>query len=212
MAHLGAGKGALVTGGGGGIGQAAAKTSPLSGRRFSSWTSPKKPPELLPRRSGNRDLDYFAAHVRAPDWPLARGNRIRVVGAQSQLEAWSARDLQSIANIATPAVPEFLKEQTVPTCTHLDTIVEVTPSDDGCHDCLLTGGRWVHLRVCQACGHVGCCDSSPNRHATAHASVADHPVVRSFEPGEDWFFCYPDSLLFELGGAAPAPSHSVGRR
>lgn len=100
----------------------------------------------------------------------------------------------------------------MPTCTHLDTIVDVTPSDDGCHDCLKTGGQWVHLRVCQACGHVGCCDSSPNRHATAHSSATTHPVVRSFEPAEDWFFCYPDNLLFELRGAAPAPSHSVGRQ
>ena len=98
------------------------------------------------------------------------------------------------------------------TCTHLDTIVDVVPSDDGCHDCLQTGESWVHLRVCQACGHVGCCDSSPNRHATAHARDVPHPIVRSFEPSEDWFYCYPDDLLFELRGAPAAPSHSVGRQ
>ncbi len=95
------------------------------------------------------------------------------------------------------------------TCSHLDTIdVDVTPSADGCEDCLAIGGRWVHLRTCQVCGHVGCCDSSPNRHATAHHHATEHPVVRSFEPGESWFFCYPDDLTFELDGAAPAPSHS----
>ena len=93
-------------------------------------------------------------------------------------------------------------------CTHLDTIRDVAPSDDGCHECLQTGDRWVHLRLCQACGHVGCCDSSPNRHATAHHRATAHPLVRSFEPGEDWFYCYPDDRLFLLPEAGPAPSHS----
>jgi len=93
------------------------------------------------------------------------------------------------------------------TCTHLDTINDVTPSDEGCHECLLAGGRWVHLRMCEECGHVGCCDSSPNRHATAHHHATTHPIVRSFEPGEDWFYCYPDDLAFEIDGVGPAPSH-----
>ncbi|GAB7192110.1 hypothetical protein NUM3379_28190 [Kineococcus sp. NUM-3379] len=70
-----------------------------------------------------------------------------------------------------------------------------------------TGGRWVHLRMCATCGHVGCCDSSPNRHATGHAGGSGHPVVRSFEPGEDWFWCYPDRFAFELPGVPSAPSH-----
>ena len=94
------------------------------------------------------------------------------------------------------------------TCTHLDTLHDVAPSDDGCHECLAAGGRWVHLRMCQECGHVGCCDSSPHRHATAHNRGTGHPIIRSFEPGEDWFFCYPDDLSFEIDGAAPSPSHS----
>jgi hypothetical protein len=94
----------------------------------------------------------------------------------------------------------------VPTCSHLDTIADVVPSDDGCHDCLAIGARWVHLRVCQQCGHVGCCDSSPNRHATAHNHATGHPIIRSFEPGEDWFWCYPDDLFFELD-VPPGPSH-----
>ncbi len=93
-------------------------------------------------------------------------------------------------------------------CSHLGTIHDVTPSDDGCHECLQTGSWWVHLRTCQECGHVGCCDQSPNRHATAHSRSTEHPVIRSFEPGEDWFFCYPDDLFFELADAPPAPSHS----
>jgi uncharacterized UBP type Zn finger protein len=92
-------------------------------------------------------------------------------------------------------------------CAHIETIAEVAPSDDGCHECLRTGSVWVHLRVCQECGHVGCCDSSPNRHATKHYLADHHPIVRSFEPGEDWFWCYPDELLFELEGFPPGPSH-----
>ena len=81
------------------------------------------------------------------------------------------------------------------TCSHLDTLADVEPSDDGCHDCLLIGGRWVHLRMCQQCGHVGCCDNSPNRHATAHYHETAHPLIRSFEPDEEWFWCYADARL-----------------
>lgn len=93
-------------------------------------------------------------------------------------------------------------------CTHLDRIHDVTPSSWGCEDCLAQGRQdWVHLRVCQECGHVGCCDNSPGRHATAHFHVAGHPVIRSYEPGEDWYWCYLDQLVFELQGAPPAPSH-----
>src|SRR6266511_6405828 len=71
------------------------------------------------------------------------------------------------------------------TCTHLDTVVEVTPSTtQGCEDCLREGTRWVHLRECLACGHVGCCDNSPRRHATAHWNAVSHPIIRSVEPDE----------------------------
>ena len=87
-----------------------------------------------------------------------------------------------------------------PTCAHLDTIDDdVAPSGDGCQECLETGDRWVHLRRCTACGHIGCCDSSKNKHATAHFRGTSHPVVQSFERGEDWFWCYEDQLMFELG-------------
>lgn len=93
-------------------------------------------------------------------------------------------------------------------CAHLDSVpLEVTPSSTGCEDCLRTGDRWVHLRTCMSCGHVGCCDSSPNRHASAHFAAEHHPVVRSYEPGEDWWWCYEDALGFEVPGAPPAPSH-----
>ena len=94
------------------------------------------------------------------------------------------------------------------TCTHLESVkLDVTPSAEGCEDCLRAGGHWVHLRVCQQCGHVGCCDSSPAKHATAHFRGTEHPIVRSFEPGEEWFWCYADEVGFELADAPPAPSH-----
>jgi uncharacterized UBP type Zn finger protein len=92
-------------------------------------------------------------------------------------------------------------------CTHLDQVRDVIPSADGCEDCLRTGDRWVHLRICVTCGHVGCCDSSPNKHATAHWHEVGHPVVRSFEPGEDWWWCYAEQLGFQVPDAPPAPSH-----
>jgi len=93
-------------------------------------------------------------------------------------------------------------------CNHLDQILDVTPSSTGCEDCLRLGRHdWLHLRVCQECGHVGCCDQSPGRHATGHFRTVSHPIIRSFEPGEDWYWCYVDDLAFELEGAPPAPSH-----
>jgi uncharacterized UBP type Zn finger protein len=82
-------------------------------------------------------------------------------------------------------------------CTHINQIGEVTPSAEGCEDCLKIGARWLHLRLCMTCGHVGCCDSSPNRHATKHFRSTGHPVIKSFEPGEAWGWCYVDELFFE---------------
>jgi uncharacterized UBP type Zn finger protein len=79
---------------------------------------------------------------------------------------------------------------------HLTLVRPVTPRTlDGCEECLQLGSAWVHLRLCLTCGHVGCCDSSPGRHATAHHRTAGHPVVRSFEPGEDWRWCYVDEVI-----------------
>ena len=92
-------------------------------------------------------------------------------------------------------------------CTHLDPTAAPAPSSTGCEDCLRTGDRWVHLRLCMSCGHVGCCDSSPNRHATAHYHTTDHPIVRSYEPGEDWWWCYADSVVLDVPNAPPSPSH-----
>jgi uncharacterized UBP type Zn finger protein len=83
------------------------------------------------------------------------------------------------------------------TCTHLDTIRDVSPKSDGCEECLKIGSDWVHLRLCLTCGHVGCCDSSRHKHATKHFHRTKHPIVRSFEPGESWMWCYVDEVLIE---------------
>jgi hypothetical protein len=96
---------------------------------------------------------------------------------------------------------------TTPTCGHVALTNDVAPSADGCEDCLATGGRWVHLRLCMSCGHVGCCDSSPNRHATAHFRGTEHPVIQSFEPGEDWWWCYVDEVVLDVPGG-PSHAHS----
>lgn len=94
------------------------------------------------------------------------------------------------------------------TCTHLGNIRSVMPSARGCEECLKTGDPWVHLRLCLSCGHVGCCDNSINRHATKHFASTHHPIIRSFEPGERWGWCYLDRGFLEpevLDTAASAP-------
>ena len=84
-------------------------------------------------------------------------------------------------------------------CSHLTTErpAVVPDTSAGCSDCLREGSRWVHLRECLDCGHVGCCDNSPRRHATGHFHATGHPVIQSFEPGERWVWCYVDEQLAE---------------
>jgi uncharacterized UBP type Zn finger protein len=77
-------------------------------------------------------------------------------------------------------------------CSHLRQAHDAIPKSMGCQECLQTGDSWVELRLCESCGHVGCCDSSKNRHATGHFRATQHPVIRSFEPGESWRYCYVD--------------------
>jgi uncharacterized UBP type Zn finger protein len=87
------------------------------------------------------------------------------------------------------------------TCTHLGQIHNIAPrTPAGCEECLATGATWVHLRLCLTCGHVGCCDNSVGKHATKHFHTSHHPIIRSFEPDEDWGWCYVDELFME-----PAP-------
>ena len=92
-------------------------------------------------------------------------------------------------------------------CTHFESICEVTPSADGCEDCLKTGDSWVHLRLCRQCGHVGCCDSSINKHATGHYHATGHPIMESYDPPEPWGWCYIDQEMLDFGGNQTVHPH-----
>jgi len=81
------------------------------------------------------------------------------------------------------------------------------PSGDGCVDCLAAGGWWLHLRRCAACGHIGCCESSPSQHASIHSSTPGHPVIQSYEPGEDWFWDYTEGVYLDGPELAAPQSH-----
>ena len=85
-------------------------------------------------------------------------------------------------------------------CTHIEAIelTELPASVEGCEECLANGGKWCHLRICLTCGHVGCCDSSPGRHASAHAGSSGHPIMRSIQPGEDWSWCFVDEVAMVI--------------
>ena len=104
-------------------------------------------------------------------------------------------------------------------CTHLDQIEVVTPSGNGCKECLELGDTWVHLRLCMSCGHVGCCDNSKNKHATKHFGSTQHPIIMSYERGEEWGWCYVDHGSFEslpeimqqMGKDAPPTRERPGR-
>jgi uncharacterized UBP type Zn finger protein len=83
-------------------------------------------------------------------------------------------------------------------CSHLNSIRDVRPRSGGCEECLAKDDTWVHLRLCMTCGHVGCCDSSKNKHARKHFHATHHPIMRSIEPGETWGWCYIDEVMLEF--------------
>ena len=100
-------------------------------------------------------------------------------------------------------------------CTHLDhvRVADLPAEVAGCEDCLASGGAWLHLRICLECGHVGCCDDSPNQHATAHSRASGHPIIRSLEPGEEWAWCYMDEvamLVPQVRGQTRIPPSPLG--
>jgi uncharacterized UBP type Zn finger protein len=100
-------------------------------------------------------------------------------------------------------------------CTHLDhvKITQLPESVEGCEDCLAAGDGWLHLRICLECGHVGCCDTSPNHHASSHAREAGHPIMRSIEPREDWAWCFEDEIgmiLPDVHGETRIPPSPLG--
>lgn len=104
-------------------------------------------------------------------------------------------------------------------CSHLTRLTKrrepVTPSARGCEECLASGDGWVELRLCLTCGHVGCCDNSPNRHATRHYHATEHPVIASYEPDAGWAWCYPHEEMVEsfpaLPGERPAKHYAPPR-
>ena len=100
-------------------------------------------------------------------------------------------------------------------CTHLDQvrITQLPESVDGCEECLKAGDPWLHLRICLECGKVGCCDSSPNQHASGHAHASGHPLMRSLESGEDWSWCFVDELALlvpDVHGETRIPPPPLG--
>lgn len=94
-----------------------------------------------------------------------------------------------------------------PVCTHGDHVHRVSARTDGCEECLKMGDPWVHLRLCMECGHVGCCDDSRNKHATKHFHTTQHPIMVSFEPGEDWGWCFVDQVGLEADWPIDGPRH-----
>jgi uncharacterized UBP type Zn finger protein len=103
----------------------------------------------------------------------------------------------------------------MPSCAHLDhvRIAQLPESVEGCEDCLASGDQWLHLRICLECGKVGCCDDSPNHHASAHAQSSGHPLIRSLEPGEAWSWCFEDGfalIIPEVRGETRIPPSPLG--
>lgn len=136
------------------------------------------------------DIDRYAATLRRGGYKALVSADAGTTTPEQETSAMSPRLRKDI----DPATPIAL----VPgngTCAHVTQLRAVRPSAQGCEDCLRIGAAWVHLRLCMACGHVGCCDSSPNRHATKHFHTTAHPIVRSLEPGEDWGWCYEDEVM-----------------
>ena len=107
------------------------------------------------------------------------------------------------------------RERVMASCSHLDQVqlTELPASVEGCEECLKTCDPWLHLRICLECGRVGCCDRSPNRHASRHAREAGHPLIRSLEPGEDWSFCFVDDIglvIPQVRGQTRIPPSPLG--
>jgi hypothetical protein len=115
--------------------------------------------------------------------------------ARLTMGSWAAPvEMQALGG----EIESGLREGAAMECTHLNQIRKVKPSANGCEECLKIGSTWVHLRMCLECGHVGCCDSSPHKHATKHFHKTKHPIMRSIEPGERWGWCYIDEVELDF--------------
>ncbi len=144
------------------------------------------PPRDEPVRAGDELVLAGTAEAFAQAAPLFRVGTLDAVAL-----AAATADTRTVVD--TERAVE-LRPASDAGCAHLGQIRRVIPSARGCEDCLRTGDRWVHLRICMSCGHVGCCDSSPNRHASKHFGSAGHPIMRSMEPGETWGWCFVDEV------------------
>ena len=133
------------------------------------------------------------------------GAAILGTAAEVLCAAMSARPLERRRRMSLGLSGELTKEfgRVVKWCAHAEEIRDVTPSALGCEECLKTGSPWVHLRLCRTCGHVGCCDSSPNRHATAHFHATGHPIIEGYDPPEGWGWCYVDDEFVKLDHKTP---------
>ena len=96
-------------------------------------------------------------------------------------------------------------------CKHLDQVKITTTNKHVCEDCVKIGDTWVHLRLCMTCGHVGCCDSSKNKHATKHFHATGHPIIEGYDPPEGWGWCYVDEVLFDLSNRKTAHNGPIPR-
>ncbi|MEW6267826.1 MAG: cation:proton antiporter [Thermodesulfobacteriota bacterium] len=147
----------------------------------------RSPSDDVELRSGDELVMAGSARAFADAAPLFR------VGSISEAEAAALQDAARRRMIDTERTVE-LAVSDGSGCAHADTVRAVRPSAPGCEDCLRIDARWVHLRICMTCGHVGCCDSSPNKHATKHFHQTHHPIMKSMEPGEDWGWCFVDEV------------------
>jgi CPA2 family monovalent cation:H+ antiporter-2 len=150
-------------------------------------TTVEEPPADYLLEAGDELLLAGDARAFAQAAPLFRS------GSLSEAEAAALEAAAERRKVDTSQTLE-LHPRDGAACGHLDRIRPQRPRTPGCEECLAAGERWVHLRLCMSCGHVGCCDSSPNKHATKHWQGTEHPIMRSLEPGEDWGWCFPDTL------------------
>jgi monovalent cation:H+ antiporter-2, CPA2 family len=186
--------------------------APVLGR---SWEELRFPGRLLSLKRQGVEVSVDPERQK-----LAEGDEVAIEASASAFA--EAALLFAVAGAAPPlrTVREPLRAEWIDTgkalalsvgsgstCAHAGEIRDVYPSAPGCEDCLRTGDSWVHLRVCMSCGHMGCCDSSPNRHATRHYERTAHPIMRSMEPGESWGWCFVDKVeLLPAAGNSPVAS------
>ena len=158
--------------------------------------------------SSKHGLEVLAVQRRAEvtlnppgDWVLRAGDRLVLRGSVAQFtevgELFRRPDAAGADAPVSPGEEGPGADPVAPPttkCPHSDQARTVVPRTAGCEECLASGGRWVHLRVCMTCGRVGCCDDSPGRHANAHFKATGHPIIKSLEPGESWGWCYVDEI------------------